>query len=339
MPKTIKHILVIRLSAMGDVAMTVPVLRAFIEQNPDIKITVLTREFFIPIFRDLAGVSVFTADLKNTHKGILGLYKLSKAIKKLNIDAVADLHNVLRSQILKRFLKGSKWAQINKGRIEKKALISGKTFSQLKSTHQRYADVFEALGFKINLSNPSFPSPHSFNESIESLIGNSEEKRIGIAPFAAHEGKMYPLVLMEQVIETLSTSHHVILFGGGKTEQLALDVFEEKFENVTNVTGKLSFEEELDVIGNLSLMISMDSGNAHLAAMHGVNTLTIWGVTHPFAGFYPFNQDVTNGLLANRDLYQKIPTSVYGKTYPEGYQNAIKTITPEQIINKVNKLL
>ena len=339
MSETIKHILVIRLSAMGDVAMTVPVLRAFTEQNPDIKITVLTRDFFAPIFRDLDGVSVLSADLQNKHKGIFGLYRLSKAIKKLNINAVADLHNVLRSRLLKLFSRGTLWSQIDKGRKARKALINGSAFSQLKTTHQRYADVFEKLGFRIHLNNPSFPNPHSLNENTTLLIGNTVNERIGIAPFAAHEGKMYPLDLMERVIETLAQSYQVILFGGGKKEQRILDLFEEKFENVCNITGKFTLEQELDVIGNLNLMISMDSGNAHLAAMYGIKTITLWGVTHPFAGFYPFNQDTNNALLADRAIYPKIPTSIYGNTYPEGYQNAIRTITPEEIINRATSLL
>ena len=90
----IKHILVIRLSAMGDVAMTVPVLERFIETYPEIRITVLTRAFFTPIFSELRNVSVVAADVKGKHKGVVGLYRLFLELKKLNIDAVADLHNV-----------------------------------------------------------------------------------------------------------------------------------------------------------------------------------------------------------------------------------------------------
>ena len=63
------------------------------------------------------------------------------------------------------------------------------------------------------------------------------------------------------------------------------------------VAGKLSFSEELDTISNLDCMISMDSGNAHLAAMYGVKVITIWGVTHPFAGFAPFHQPKEYSLL------------------------------------------
>ena len=72
MPKT-KHIVVIRLSAMGDVAMTVPVLRAFSVHNPDVIITVVSRPFFKPFFDTIPNVSFFGVDLKKRHKGFFGI--------------------------------------------------------------------------------------------------------------------------------------------------------------------------------------------------------------------------------------------------------------------------
>ncbi|MFD0990567.1 glycosyltransferase family 9 protein [Mariniflexile jejuense] len=339
MSKPPKHILVIRLSAMGDVAMTVPILRAFTQQFPDVKITVLTRAFFSPFFRNLPNVTVFPAEVNGKHKGIFGLYKLSKGLKKLGIDAVADLHNVLRTNILKTFLFGIKTIQIDKGRAEKKALILGEIFQQLKTTHQRYADVFEALGFKLNLSNPTFPEKAILNENIKALLGNNSKKLIGIAPFAAHEGKMYPLDLMKTVIETLSTDYKVVLFGGGKKEIETLNTFAATSENIINVAGKLQLEEELDVISNLDVMLSMDSGNAHLAAMLGVKVVTIWGVTHPFSGFAPFNQPKDYALLSDRNKFPKIPTSVYGNKYPENYKEASSSISPETVIAKVRAII
>ena len=176
MSKPLKHILVIRLSAMGDVAMIIPVLRAFIQHYPEVKITVLTREFFTPFFRDLKNISVFPTDVKGKHNGVLGLYKLSKEIKTLKIDAVADLHNVIRSKILKFFLLGIKCIQIDKGRAEKKALTSGKLVKQLKSTHQRYADVFSKLGYPIDLSNPTFPKTKDLDIKLKTIVGNQPRK-------------------------------------------------------------------------------------------------------------------------------------------------------------------
>lgn len=324
---------------MGDVAMTVPVLKALTSQYPEIKLTVLTKTFFKPLFRDIANVSVFEADIKGNHKGIYGLYKLSKSLKNTGFNSVADLHNVLRSNILKFFFFGKKVVQIDKGRAEKKALVSGQLFEQLKTTHQRYADVFERLGYPIDLSNPVFPKPSKLNNKSIQLIGDDLKPCIGIAPFAAFKGKAYPLSQMQIVIETLSKDYKVLLFGAKGNEANQLQTIANKNDNVINLAGQLSLNDELDVISNLKLMISMDSGNAHLAAMQGVKVLTIWGVTHPFAGFYPFHQDESNAVLADRTKFSKIPTSVYGNSIPEGYEDVFNTISPEILLSKVKTIL
>lgn len=319
--------------------MTVPVIRALVEQYPTVKVTVLTRTFYKPFFADLKNVKVYATDLKGKHKGVFGLYKLSKELKVLQFDAVADLHNVLRSKILKFFFSGKRVIQLDKGRAEKKALTSGKLFQQLKSTHQRYADVFEALGYSINLSNPTFSKPKHLRENGNKFILKKENKTIGIAPFAAYKSKMYPLAQMEGVIAKLSKDYNVILFGGGDKEILILNQFETKHSNVTSVAGKLTLEEELALISNIDIMLSMDSGNAHIAAMLGVKVITVWGVTHPFAGFAPFNQPDDYAILADRKQFPLIPTSVYGNTQPEGYENAAGSISVEDVVSKVEAVL
>ena len=160
-------------------------------------------------------------------------------------------------------------------------------------------------------------------------------------PRISFKGKMYSLERMKEVIDNLNNTKKfkIILFGGGDKEKKQLDTLASSFEHVINCTGALSFEEELKLINNLDLMIAMDSGNAHLAAMYGVKTITLWGVTHPYAGFYPFGQDKNNALLADRDKYPLIPTSVYGNKFPEGYGSAIDSISPEMIIKKIKEIL
>jgi len=337
------HILVIRLSAMGDVAMTVPVLLALTQQYPQLKITVLTRSFFAPIFAQLPNVTIFEADVKGKHKGLFGLWKLYKTLKRLRFDAVADLHNVLRSTILKQFfrLDGIPFFQINKGRSDKKALtaISNKRFEQLKTTHQRYVDVFTKLGYSINLDKVALLQKETQSEKSLKLIGTDVRKWIGIAPFAAYDGKTYPLDQMKTVVETLKTKgdYKIILFGGGTIEKELLAQFSDE-KNCINTVGQLNFKEELTLISNLDLMLAMDSGNAHLAAMYNIPTVTLWGVTHPYAGFAPFKQEL-NTLVADRKQFPMIPTSVYGNKAPEGYKKAIASISPSSIVQKVQSLL
>jgi ADP-heptose:LPS heptosyltransferase len=338
------HILVIRLSAMGDVAMAVPVLRVLAQTYPELKITVLSRPFFKPLFEDIPNLDFLEADVYGEHKRF-GLLKLANEAKDLGIDAVADLHNVIRSKIITKYLKfkGIDTATIDKGRAEKKALIAakGEAISQLKTTHQRYADVFEKLGFPLNLGKHIAPPKKRLSPKLNGLLGVESKKLIGIAPFAAHQSKMYPLSLMAEVIRKLDETdkYRIFLFGGGKKEIKLLKEMEIPFANVTNVAGKLSFIEELALISNLNLMLSMDSGNGHLAAMYGVPVITLWGVTHPFAGFVPFNQPESNQILSDRKEYHLIPTSVYGNKFPKGYEEVMKTISPETVVQKVREVL
>nr|WP_066222767.1 glycosyltransferase family 9 protein [Formosa haliotis] len=324
---------------MGDVAMSVPVLRALTTQYPHLKITVLTRPFFAPFFRDLEQVQVFAADLKAEHKGVLGLYTLSKALKKMSIDAVADIHNVLRTKILKVFFWGIPFVQIDKGRAEKKALTNGSIFRQLPTTVHRYAEVFKNLGFPVDLSHPTFPKKVELSAKLKTITGSHDKKWVGVAPFAAHDSKMYPIDQMEKVIEALSKDYKVFLFGGGAKEVAILNDFQNKYKHVINLAGELNLNEELDIISNLDVMLSMDSGNGHLAAMLGKKVITIWGVTHPFAGFAPFNQPDHYALTADRNQFPEIPTSIYGNTFPEGYEKASASITPETIIDKIKSVI
>ena len=129
--------------------------------------------------------------------------------------------------------------------------------------------------------------------------------------------------------------YKIVLFGGGKKEIEILDLFAKPFENVINMAGKIKFQQELQLISNLDVMLSMDSGNAHIAAMLGVKVITLWGATHPYAGFLPFNQSLENALVSDRNQYPQLPTSVYGNKIVEGYEDAMRSISPDEIVQKI----
>jgi ADP-heptose:LPS heptosyltransferase len=334
-----------RLSAMGDVAMTVPVLRAFVKQYPEVKLTVISRPFFKPFFEGIPNLDFFAFDEKERHKGFAGLLRLFQDVRKLKIDAFADLHNVLRSKIVSLLfaLSGKKRATVDKGREGKKELTraENKTFKQLPTMFQRHAKVFEELGFILDLSNTTFPEKANLSAEILEIIGGQNQKLIGIAPFAQYDSKVYPLDLMTEVITTLAQNqdYKILLFGGGKKEIEILDSLSQSFENVINMAGKIKFQQELQLISNLDVMLSMDSGNAHIAAMLGVKVITLWGATHPYAGFLPFNQSLENALTSDRNQYPKLPTSVYGNKIVEGYEDAMRTISSKTVVEKIQQLL
>ena len=216
-------------------------------------------------------------------------------------------------------------------------MIKGQVFQQLKTTHQRYAEVFKNINLNLNLTNIGRPKKSNLSKyTITSKI-DFTKKIIGIAPFAKHEAKTYPLEQMKEVIVNISKEHTVLLFGGGEKETKQLKTISEKNENVFSIVQPFSLNEQLDFISNLDLMISMDSANGHLAAMYGIKVITIWGVTHPYAGFAPFNQNSKHSILVDRNRYPKIPTSIYGNKFPEEYRQAINSISPEKIINKIKE--
>ncbi|MBC7748739.1 MAG: glycosyltransferase family 9 protein [Methylotenera sp.] len=327
-----------RLSAMGDVAMTVPVLRAFVNQHPKVKITLISRPFFKPFFEGIPNLTFFVFDEKERHKGFLGLLRLYQDLKALEIDAFADLHNVLRSKIIRNLfaLSGKKVASVDKGRAEKTTLTQAenKVFQQLPTMFERHVKVFEQLGFSVDLSHTVFPEKAVWSPDILSIIGTNHQKLIGIAPFAQYDSKVYPLDLMQQVIDKLAseTTTTILLFGGGKKEIELLNSLAANKENVIVVAGKIKFQQELQLISNLDVMLSMDSGNAHIAAMLGVKVITLWGATHPYAGFSPFNQPSENALVSDRNQFPKLPTSVYGNKKVAGYEDVMRTITVDTIL-------
>jgi len=321
---------------MGDVAMTVPVLQQLLQQNPDVKITVLTQNFLAPLFEPLERTAVHAIETKGKHKGLTGLYRLFGELKKqYQFDAIADLHNVLRSKVISTFFKiaGVKTATIDKGRKEKRELTSrrNKRLVQLKTSFQRYADVFNSLGLPLDLD--VFQIPFS-KQPLPSEMGPlfaGAKKNICIAPFAKHEEKMYPPAKMKMILQNLSGNpqYRVFLLGGGKNEVLILNEWVKDFPGVINLAGKFSFKEELAIISHMDLMISMDSANMHLASLFGVPVVSIWGATHPFAGFYGWAQPAANAVQI--DLYCR-PCSVFGNKPCYRRDHACMQQLPEDII-------
>lgn len=329
---------------MGDVAMTVPVLQVLCQNYPELKVTVVSRNFFKPLFDTLPQVDFYEADVYGRHKGGIGLWRLANELLALDINAVADVHNVIRSNVITAFLwlKGIPSQKIDKGRKEKAQLTQagGKEIAPLKSTHERYADVFRKMGFEIDLSSWMPPTKPQIPASCKEFFKSSDTKKVGVAPFAAFSSKAYSLENMGAVLEQMaSLEYEVFLFGGGKKETEQLEVLAASFKHVHNLAGRLKFQEELACIAHLDAMVSMDSGNGHLATIYGVPVITLWGVTHPFAGFVPFQQPMENQLMANRNAFPLIPTSIYGNKFPKGYERAIDSISPKAVVKRLREIL
>lgn len=340
-----KHILLIRLSAMGDVAMLVPIVERLHYAYPQLKISLLTKPFFSHLFAHLEYVNCIKAAVKNKHKGMLGLYQLTQQLP-TDIDVVADMHEVLRSKIIRTLLrfKGKKIAVVDKNRKQKKQLtaLQPKEIKPLPTVFQAYANVLSQLQLPIHLEEKLTQKNIELPSDTAKKIGIKElEKAIGFAPFAAHQPKILPLEKSRQLLVQLhdNLKHEVLLFGGGEKEIAQLHQLADGLNKVVVVAGKINFSEELALIAHLSLMISMDSGNGHLAAMFQKPVISIWGATHPYAGFTPFQQPIENQFIPDLKQYPLLPTSIYGNKQVEGYENAMESISIEAIVKRVKEIL
>lgn len=338
-------LLVIRFSALGDVAMSVPVIDSLARQHPELNITMLSKVFVEPMFAHMPDNVTFQGVNLDDYKGIGGLYRLFKTLRKEHFDAVADIHDVLRTKILRFFFKmaGIRSAHIDKGRSEKKALCrtKDKRFRQLKTSFQRYADVFETLGWHVE---PRFHSIFGTGKGDDSLFSgladSSEKKRwIGIAPFAAHTGKVLPFETTSDIISQLSQDegNHLFLFGGGTQEKELLNRLAKGKEQVTVVAGKLKMTGELALMSHLDVMVSMDSANMHLASLTGIPVVSVWGATHPYAGFMGWKQKEENAIQATLDCR---PCSIFGnKPCHRGDYACLRLLAASEIVARIYSII
>lgn len=333
-------ILVIRFSAMGDVALTVPVLKEFTQQFPETAVVMASRGLFEPFYKDIDHLIFHAFDPKIKHKGFFGLIKYFKELKKHDITAVADLHSNLRSAVLcvLFFIIGKKVRRLDKGRAEKKKLTRRfkKVLAPLKLTAERYANVFQKLGFPIQLSHQLVKKePAAKTKSLSPFIGEEKtQKWIGLSPFAQHQQKIYPLAKMEVVLMKLAElGYKVFVFGGGEKEQAIATAWEVKHHNVISIINKINLETELELISHLDLMISMDSSGMHLASLKGIPVISVWGATHPYAGFIGYGQSLNDTVQLDLECR---PCSIYGNIpCYRGDFACLNNLSPFVVIEKV----
>ena len=316
-----KHILVIRFSALGDVAMLAPVLRLVAAQHRDCHYTVLSQPFCEPLFDDCGeNVSFIGRNIKSDYKGIAGLYRLFRELHQMHFDEIVDEHDVLRTKVLRLFfrLHGYTVRKIDKHRQYRREITAPQPKKKLRQLPTSFENYAEALGEKV--TRPS---------SLVTLHSSPQTSQIGIAPFAAHEGKIYPLDKMEEVVSALSSkevlskgvksdklSPSILLFGGKGKEEEIMRQWADKYDGVMLASDYIKSQdktpclrEELQLMKQLSVMISMDSANMHLASLVGTRVISIWGATHPYAGFLGWGQRMEDCI--QRDLPCR-PCSIYG---------------------------
>ncbi len=336
-----KHILVIRFSAMGDVALTIPALLSVAKAHPYLTFTLITRPFYASFFPEHPQIKALGIDL-DKYKGFFGLRKLANELhQEHKFDGVVDLHNVLRSKMITSFLKmkGIERVTFDKKRNEKRAILSGKSNKQLPHIMEQYLNTFRKAGYKAELIEGPWLHPIEKTELTQFLAQNNltekQEKWIGIAPFAAHEPKMWGMNNIQQLIKKLvEQNYKVLLFGGGESEIEQLEAIEEKEKGVFSLAGKIPFDQELALMKKLDALVCMDSSNMHFGCLLGIKVVSIWGATTPLLGFYPYGNEEFI-IQVPKEERNKLTLTGYGNKQATNGYNWRERISVEEVLGKI----
>ena len=343
----------IRFSALGDVAMLAPIVKELVLTVPDVEVTVLSKPSCAPLFEGLAGnVRFIGADVKGEYRGVKGLGRLFSELHAMRFDYVADMHGVLRTHYLTmRFrLAGYRVERIDKERAARRELTAPegkKVMRQLTTSFDKYRDVLRRLGLygegekaveKLSDDKPVMVF-RDIDTEVAEMIGNGGVRLIGIAPFAAHGGKVLPVEKTERVVARLAERGGVrlFLFGGGGEEKELMERWQNQWSGtVVAASSRLrSMRRELQLMSRLDVMLTMDSANMHLASLVGTRVVSVWGATHPFAGFLGWGQSVSDCVQLPLPCR---PCSVFGKQpCRRGDFACMNNISEEEIVEKLKK--
>ena len=338
--KHLRNVLVMRLSVLGNVAMTIPVLYPVCRANPDTRFIMLTKKWPASMFHDRpSNLKVVDFDVKENHSGLFGLLKLAAQLYRYyDVDAVADLHNVSGTWIIDAYMKakGARIARLDREKAKRRALVKHRSSEPITPIHDRYRNVFLQLGLE---------APDDFTRlydgcawPVSPIVLQKEpgQRWIAISPFSSHPNKAYPLELMEQVIAKLNKNENYWLFlmGGGKAEKIALRTIARKYKNVVSMAEvKHKFIDEYALLGQCDLMLTMESANMHLASLVDLQAMTIWGPTSPACGYQGYNQVVQDDIQLEMDCR---PCSITGdKPCKYGDYRCLRNISPDDIAQRV----
>lgn len=313
-------ILIIRLSSLGDIILTEPIVRYLRQSYPEAEIDYVTKPQFIELVK-LMGHGIKPIAYEKTAAFHLELGRKG-------YDLVLDLHGKLSSYLLRIFARGKRSAVYFKDRRTRKRIANGNKSLAISSTVDLYGTALKKLGFAVKLSAPKISAPAGISFA---HLGKMA-KRILIFPGALHETKRYPAAYYKELIKMSPDDYQFIILGSNAERELAASICED--ERTIDLCGQLNLLELVALIDTADWVISSDSGPMHIAAALGKQQIAIFGATHPRLGFAPQNPRA-EVLVANLPCQ---PCSLHGGAEcPKKHFNCMHKIKISSILDIITK--
>jgi lipopolysaccharide heptosyltransferase II len=330
-----QKICIIRLSSIGDIILTTPLLRSIRKKYPDASITYITKKQYAGLLVDSPYISELIAFDKS--EGFRGLRNIKRRLKSQQFDAFLDIHKNWRSRFLRWGLGAQLIASYPKYIIRRALLVKLKInfYRHIRPVYLRYFEAARKLGVQYDGEGSEIHFPVAATEKVKALLSSLgykfDTQLVVICPGATYFNKKW---LSGGFVKTArhlinAKSAFVIMHGGPEDKDQCKIIATETGPGAFSMAGTLSLPETAALLRLSTLVIANDSGLLHLAQSQKRPVVGIYGPTTRELGFFPIEQ---NSTVVQTSLSCR-PCTPKGLNYcPKGHFRCMKDITPEMVI-------
>lgn len=295
----IGKILVVRLSSIGDIILTTPLLRSLRTSCPEARITFLIKKQY----EELLAASPYIDELITFDKkdGLKGLRKIKHYLKEQHFDLYLDIHKNWRSRYLRFCLHAGKTTTYRKLILKRTLLIWFRInlYRVIKPVYQRYFDSVKDLGIQYDGRGTEIHVPPDKSEKIRHLLSDAgytfDGPLVILCPSATYFNKRWK---SEGFIETArylirEKSAFVIIHGGREDTGLCKDIAGGIGPRAVSMAGLLSLSESAALLRFATVVVANDSGLLHMAQSQKKPVVGIYGATTRELGYFPVEQNST----------------------------------------------
>lgn len=328
-------ILVIRLSSIGDIVLTQPVVAALQAYHPQCEIHYLTKSAFIPVVRSFGmPLAIHAYEELQSVAALISFGNLHR------FDLVLDLHNKLSTFIIKNLIRGRQTFTYNKKHGLRRRIVQHKTSEKIASTIELYCTALHKAGIECDVTPPVLHPDTSVRSAALSALQRLKSEAvplIGLFPGAQHNTKQYPIEQLAKAITLLASERpcRFAVLGSASERHLAQQLMEHVSVELHDFCGAYTLAELISAVDLLDAVVTNDSGPMHIAAALAKPQVAIFGSTHPHLGFAPHN---SRAIILGAPLGCR-PCSLHGgEECPLGHFDCMHSITPEDVANAVKDL-
>lgn len=335
---------ILRLSAIGDVCHTLAVVQAIQRQYPDAEITWIIGKTEAMLMQGLPNVTLIPYDKKTGWKGIFTIWK---QLSHKRFDFLLNMQTAFRASMLSLGIKAEKKIGFNRDRArEMQWLFTNQKVEQTASPHVLDGQMMFAKAIGVTDLTPKWQLPLS-EENLERARAwlDPHRKNVVISPCSSKTEKDWLVERYAEIANWLNAQNiNVILVGSPAKRELEMTAcIEQLAPNVQNLVGKTSLKELAAVLKLADLVISPDTGAAHIASVQGTPVVGLYAIHNP-RRTAPYNDQhnvVSAYDEAVKDYYQKpwqeLPWATKAKS--KTGEQLMARISVEQVKQKVVEIL